>query len=235
MKTLKSHTNTAEEDDDLVYFFKNFETILGSPKRLEIDKIINGIEFRVFSEYLINDIREIEKRLNSADDEYLLYVCEHIYSITEWTELMVGSVSEIFRKAWEKVFTEQFGDKNILTSIYARSINKWLVNKSDQHQLGGNTYTALDKNLYYRDRFGDWFQVDKQSAFDLQPKKNPVKDRTIIPQLDSTYLDTSTDKLIEEWQDQNYEGTLPEDFLSFAKAETNPQEYFDFSLENINN
>lgn len=235
MKTLKSHTNTAEEDDDLVYFFKNFETILGSPKRLEIDKIINGIEFRVFSEYLINDIREIEKRLNSADDEYLLYVCEHIYSITEWTELMVGSVSEIFRKAWEKVFTEQFGDKNILTSIYARSINKWLVNKSGQHQLGGNTYTALDKNLYYRDRFGDWFQVDKQSAFDLQPKKNPVKDRTIIPQLDSTYLDTSTDKLIEEWQDQNYEGTLPEDFLSFAKAETNPQEYFDFSLENINN
>ena len=230
-----SNKSTDNKDDDLVYFFKNFETILGSPERREIDNILDGIDFRVFSGYFLNDIREIKKRMSNADDEYLIYVCEHIYSITEWIELMVGSMSEIFRESWEKVFAEQFGDKNILTSIYTDSINKWLVNKSGQHQLGGNTYTVLDRNLYYRNRLGDWFQVDKVSAFDLQPKKKPVKDQSTVLHLDITYQNTATDQLIKEWEAQNYEGTLPEDFLNFAKEETNPQEYFDFSLGHIKN
>lgn len=224
-----------KEDEDIVYFFKNFEAILGSPKRREIDNVLNGLDFRVFSEYLINDIREMEQRLSSADDTYLLYVCEHIFNITDWIELMVGSMSSIFTDAWEKVFEEHFGDKYKLKSIYDKSLGRWIANKSGQHRLGENTYSVLAENLYYRNRFGQWFQVDKETAFDLQPKKELVNDRATVEKLDKGYEETACDLLIRDWENTDYQGVLQDDFLKFDKEVTNPEEYFDFTLEHIKN
>jgi hypothetical protein len=220
-------------DDDLTYFFKNFESILGSPERREIDNILTGLDFRVFSEYLIKDIREIQERLDSADDEYLLYVCEHIYSITEWIELMVGSMSKLFSDAWEKVFDEHFGDKFILKNIYDKSFEKWISNKSGQHKLGENTYSILDHKIHYRNRFGEWLQVDMQTVFDLQPNQERIEDQTTIEKLDREYMRTPYDVLIKQWEDKNYQGTLQDDFLKFEKEVTSPEEYFNFTKEPI--
>lgn len=220
-------------DDDLIYFFKNFETILGSPKRREIDNIINGLDFRVFSEYVIKDIRDIEEHLNSADDEYLLYVCEHIFNITDWMVLMVGSISKLFSDAWEKVFDEHFGDKYILKTIYNKSLEKWLVAKKGQYKLGGNTYSVYNNGIYYRNRFGEWFKIDNQTAFDFQPNKTPVQDDAVVSQLNEDYKDTACDIIIKKWESENYQATLPDDFLLFTKETTSPEEYFAFTQQPI--
>lgn len=229
----KMDKTTEANDDDLIYFFKNFEAILGSPKRREINNILTGLDFRVFSEYLIKDIREIQNRLDSADDEYLLYVCEHLFSITEWMVLMVGSISKLFSDAWEKVFDEHFGDKYILETIYNKCLEKWITNKKGQYKLGGNTYSILNNEVYYRNRFGEWFKVDKQTAFDLQPNKKPMQDEVVVKQLNAEYRDTACDAIIRMWEDENYQGTLPDSFLLFNKETTSPEEYFDFTLKPI--
>lgn len=228
-----SDLDIRKEDEDLVYFFKNFEEILIAPKKQGTDIITAGVDFRVFKEYLIDDVRAMQQKLLEADDEYLLYVCEHIYDITDWIALIVGNRGEAFNDALEEVFEEVFNNRQVLHDIYNESLRNWISEKSGQHKLGGNTYTILDGEVYYHDRFGGWFNVDLRTAFDLQPNKEAVSDQSVIQSLDETYQATPSDILIEEWNKKNFQGSLKDDFLEFDKELTSPEEYFEFTLKHI--
>ena len=226
------NTDTAPEDADITWFFENFESVLNDNEP-SADQLAQGVDFLVFKEYLINDIREIQASIDQANDDDLRQVCEHLFNIIEWIRLINEARSQNFGVAIERVFVDTFGDRHILQHHYDASINKWLKNKDGQYKLGDNTYSVLNRNLYYRDRFERWFQVEKAEAFDLQPNKKPVEEEAIVALLNSTYRPTSTDEIIEKWNAQDFHYRLPDEFLKLDSTTTTPEDYFSFSMPQI--
>ncbi|MFA6419792.1 MAG: hypothetical protein WCW13_03245 [archaeon] len=223
--------NTNPEDVWLIKLFQNFEIML--PAKKDIDWSISS-EFHVYSKYLIKDIEDIQKRLEHPDDDYLYYVCGHIFNILDWIKLMVEDAGCItFSSAWEKLFDEKFEDKHILQHIYTDCFEKWISKKNGQYKIGMNFYNILGGKLYYRDRFDKWFEVEKTTAFDLKPNKKHINDLDIIKQLNKQYKETPYDALLKQWKNKNYRGVLPNTFFQFNHDITTPEKYFDFALANI--
>lgn len=220
-----------EEDEWLVKFFKNFETML-SPNKSDINWSV-AADFHIFSEFLIKDIQEIQKRLKSADDEYYYYVCRHIFNIIDWIGLMTAAGFSTFNAAFERLFDERFGDKHILQNLYDACFKKWVSKKNGQWKIGENLYNILDGKTYYRDRFGQWFEADRKTVFDLKPEKKLIGNKNLIEQLNSGYKETWYDAILRRWKDKQYRGTLPDNFLQFDDKETSPEAYSDFTIENI--
>jgi len=222
---------TNPDDVFLVKLFQNFDKMM-SPR----DKINWAVtsDFKVFSEFLIKDIQKIQKRLKKPSDAYLYYVCEHSFNFLDWIKLIVEDAGcTTFGSAWEKVFDEHFKDKHILQQIYTNCFEKWISKKTGQYKIGVNFYNILKGKLYYHDRFNHWFEVDKNTAFDLKPNKKLIKTHNIIEQLNKQYKETPYDVLLKKWKNKNYQGKLPKTFFQFNKKETSPEEYSDFTLSNI--
>ena len=149
--------STKQTDDWLIKLFKNVDTIL-TPKISEIKWSLTT-DFQVFSEFLIPDIQEMQERLKTTDDEYLYYVCEHTYNIMDWIKLIVEAGFTNFRVAFENLFAEKFGDRDILQNLYNDCFGKWLANKGGQYKIGENFYNILDGKIYYQDRLNHWFEI----------------------------------------------------------------------------
>lgn len=224
-------TQLSPDDEGLVDFFKHFETIL-SPSRAERN-YSNSADFHVFSKYLIKDIQEMEAQLKNGGDEYLYYVCRHIFNIIDWISLVIDAGVSNFGDAFEQLFDKHFGDRHILQNMYDACFEKWISKKTGQWKIGENFYNILDGKLYYRNRFGQWFEVDRKTAFDLKPDKERIEEKTIIGQLNSDYRETQYDAIIKKWEDKQFKGKLPDDFLHFDYQETSPEVYFDFTKEHI--
>lgn len=223
---------TKQDDEDLIYFFKNFETIITGDKK-NTDWAA-GADFQCFRKYLIDDIRGIRTRLKNPDDKYLYYVSEHIFNIIDWIKLMVEDAGfPTFATAWETEFDKHFGDKDILRNIYSDCFEKWISNKEGQYQIGTNFYNILHNKLYYHNRFGDWFEAEKATAFDLKPSQQLVKDNHIIEKLNGRYKETWYDSILNQWNENKYKGELPKDFLIFNNTETSPEEYSEFTFGQI--
>ncbi len=223
--------STNPEDVWLIKFFQNFETMI--PSRKDINWSITS-DFQVFSKFLIKDIQEMQKRLENPDNDYLCYVCGHIFNILDWIKLIVEDAGcSNFASTWEKLFDERFGDKHILQHIYIDCFERWISQKTGQYKMGINFYNVLKGKLYYRDRFGQWFEVEKTTAFDLKPNKKLIKDFGIVEQLNKQYKETPYDALLKRWENKHYQGKLPNNFFHFNHKETSPEEYFDFTLANI--
>lgn len=222
----------AQDDPWLIKSFKEFEQTPPKDKS-KLDWSITT-DFQVFSEFFIDDIQEIQARLKNADDEYLYYVCRHLFSILDWIKLMVfDSGLPTLASAFENLFDKHFGDKHILQSIYDTCFEKWVSHKNGQQKIGENFYNILNSKLYYRNRLNQWFEVDRRTAFDLKPDKEIVEDKSILDQLNSEYKKTWYDEILKQWEDKQYQGTLPDNFLKFDDQETTPEAYFDFTLDHI--
>lgn len=226
-----NESSTNPEDAWLIKFFQNFETIL--PAKKDVDWFSTS-DFKVFSNFLIKDIQEIQKRLVDQDNDYLYDVCGHTFNILDWIKLIVEDAGfPTFASAWEQLFDERFGDKHILQHIYVDCFERWISQKTGQYKIGINFYNVLKGKLYHRDRFHQWFEVEKTTAFDLKPNKKRIKDRNIIEQLNKQYKETPYDVLLKKWENKQYQGTLPNTFFQFNDKKTSPEEYFDFTLANI--
>jgi len=223
--------NITHDDTWLIKLFKDVEIMLKTDKA-KVDWSITT-EFQVFSEFFIKDIQEIQERLKDADDEYLYFVCEHTFNIMDWIKLMVEGGLPTFGIAFENLFEKQFGDKYLLQNLYNTCFEKWISQKNGQCKIGENFYNILDARLYYRNRFGQWFEVDRTTAFDLKPNKTLIEDNGIIDQLNSEYKETWYDAVLKKWEERQYQGILPADFLRFENEETSPEEYSDFSIAQI--
>jgi len=222
-----------DQDEDLLYFFKNFDKILDPSKTPTIKAVSQGADFRVFSEYFIKDIYDIQSRLTNADDEYLLYVCEHLFNLIDWLRLILENRNPVFGDALETLFDNEFGDSRIWHTIYDQCFEAWAQGKEGQYRVGMNTYSIVNDALYYRNRFGQWFKIDKAEAFDVKPPQTSLGDSSLVSRLDKNYQATPYDSVLERWQNANYQGTLPPDFSIFDKNTTSPEEYFAFTLKNI--
>jgi hypothetical protein len=221
-----------QDDVDLIDFFTNFEEILSRDKS-DVD-ISLLIDFQVYSNYLIPDIQEIQRRLPTADDTYLYNVCEHVFNIQDWIKLIVEDAGRLkFGEAWEATFDKYFGDKDLLRNIYDDSFQRWISGKQGQYKIGENYYNIIDDNLYYRNLGGEWFEVDRKTAFDLLPNKKTIRGRDLIRQLDLDYQETPYDLILEQWAGRGYVGGLPDNFLMFKDIETSPEEYSDFAMPQI--
>src|SRR5260221_2366789 len=104
-----SDQSTKPQDDPwLINYFKNFET-MPEVSKADTDWPAS-VDFQVFSEYLTRDIQEIQERLKNADDQYLYYICEHIFNILDWIKLMVYDAGyPTFGTAIENLFEKHFG------------------------------------------------------------------------------------------------------------------------------
>lgn len=224
-------TQISQDDALLAGFFKNFETILPA-KRSEVNWSV-AADFQFLSKFLLRDIKEIRRKLKNADEEYLYYVCRHTFNLIDWISLMTGNGFTTLGEALGLIFQENFGDKNALQNTYDVCFEKWVHQKNGQYQVGENFYNILNGKLYYRNHFGQWFEVERRTAFDLQPNKEPISDNSLMETLNGQYKETWYDKIIRQWKDKKYQGTLSNDFLRFDKEETSPEEYFDFTVENI--
>jgi len=224
-----------QDDAGLIEFFKDFEIILAKSNKSQADKDWSGtIDFQVFSEYLINDIQEIQERLKNSNDEYLYYTCRHIFNIQDWIKLMVEDAGFLmFGSAWESLFDKHFGDKHLLQSIYDACFEKWVSQKDGQQKIGENFYNIFEGKLYYRNRFGQWFEVDRTTAFDLKPNQELIEDNDLIGRLNNEYKETRCDAILRRWKDKRYQGVLPEAFLQFEDKETSPDEYFNHTVAHI--
>lgn len=223
--------STNPEDAWLIKLIQNFETMI--PARKDINWP-NTSDFQVFSKFLINDIQEMQKLLENPDDDYLYYVCGHVFNILDWIKLIVEDAGcSTFAGAWEQLFDERFGDKHILQHIYIDCFKRWISQKTGQYKVGINFYNVLKGKLYYRDSFGQWFEVEQTTAFDLKPNKNRIKDLGTIEQLDKQHKETQYDALLKQWENKHYQGILPNTFFQFNDNKTSPEEYFDFTLANI--
>lgn len=221
-----------QDDVGLIELFKDFETII-TDNKAEIDWFATT-DFRVFSEYLVKDIQEMQQRLKDPDDEYLYYVCQHIFNIQDWIRLYVEDAGlSTFASFVEILFDERFGDKYILKNIYDNCFENWVSQKTGQYEIGENFYNILKSRLYYRNRFGRWFEVERATAFDLKPNKVLVEDKDTIEQLNSGYKETWYDAIIKRWENKQYQGVLPDDFLQFSDKTTSPDEYLDFTITRI--
>lgn len=224
---------TQKHDDTwLIKLFRNFEEIIPSDKS-DVDWSVTT-DFKVFSEYLIKDIQEMQEQSKNPDDEYLYDVCRHAFNILDWMKLIVEDAGfPTFAKAWEELFEKHFGDKHILQNLYDNCFEKWVSEKSGQHKIGENFYNILGGKIYYRNRLGQWFEVDKKTVFDLKPKKKLIEDNGVNEQLNDEYKETWHDAILRRWDEKKFQGVLPDDFLEFSGKETSPEEYFDFTIVQI--
>jgi hypothetical protein len=87
--------------------------------------------------------------------------------------------------------------------------------------------------LFYRNRFKQWFEVDKKTAFDLQPNKVLIDNQDELIRLNKAYRETWYDEILEQWNSKNYQTVLRDNFLEFPKEETDPEEYAEFTLGHI--
>jgi hypothetical protein len=229
---MTGYNNKTQNDSELFEFFKYLDRI--PPKnKSDMDWSVT-IDFRVFSEFLINDIRDMQDRLENADNQYLYHVCRHIFNIIDWMTLIVVDAGfPTFISAFEHLFEKQFGDKHILQNMYNVCFEKWISQKNGQQKIGENFYNILEGKLYYRDRFDQWFEVDKTTAFDLKPNKKPIENKDAIDQLNREYKETWYDAILRQWEDKQYQGMLPDDFLQFEDEETSPEAYFDLTAAHI--
>ncbi|MBI5153572.1 MAG: hypothetical protein HZA36_03900 [Parcubacteria group bacterium] len=228
---MSDHITEKQDDVWLIKLFKNPEIILSSEKS-DIDWSTT-IDFQVFSEFLVSDIKEMQERLKNADHEYFYYVCRHTFNIMDWIRLIVDAGFSTFDDAFEQLFDKHFGDKNILQSMYDACFERWISQSRGQQKIGENFYNVLDDNIYYRNRFGQWFNVDRTTAFDLKSNKERINDGNTIDQLNSEYKETWYDAILRRWEDKHYRGVLPDDFLKFDDKETSPEAYFDFTIARI--
>lgn len=220
------------DDPWLIKFFKEFER-MPIKSKADMDWSITT-DFYVFSGFLIKDIQDIQERLKNADDEYLYSACRHIFNILDWMNLMVVDAGfPTFATTFENLFEKQFGDRHVLQNTYDTCLEKWISRKSGQQKIGENFYNILGSKLYYRNRFSQWFEVDKRTAFDLKPNKEPIEDKNIVDQLDKKYKETWYDAILRQWGEKQFLGVLADDFLQFEDEETSPEVYFDFTLANI--
>lgn len=228
-----SNQSTINQDDaELINLFKNFETIIPDNKA-DINWFATT-DFQVFSEYLIKDIQGMQERLKSPDDEYLYYACQHIFNILDWIKLYVEDAGlSTFGEFVEILFDERFGDKHLLYNMYDVCFEKWVSGKNGQYKIGENFYNIFRGKLYYRNNFGEWYEVERATVFDLKPNKELTKDKDMIEQLNNEYKETWYDVILRQWEDKQYQGVLPDDFLEYNKNETTPDEYFDFTLVHI--
>lgn len=225
-------SSTQHDDSDLIYLFENLEKLITGDK-VNMDWTTTT-DFKLFSQYILCDIREIQDKLRGCDNDYLYYVCRHIFNIQDWIKLIVEDAGfPTFGTTWEAFFDEHFKDKYILQHLYDQSFTKWLKGKSGQHEVGINTYTVLDDKLYYRNRFKQWFEVDNATAFDLLPNKQPIYASNLIQQLTKSYQDTWYDDIMSKWVHKKYLGKLSDDFFKYPLQETNPDEYLNYSLKQI--
>lgn len=222
----------AKDDASLIELFKNFETIL-TPKKEDIDWSI-ATDFHVFSEFLIKDIQEMQERLKNANDEYYYYVCRHIFNIQDWIKLIVENAGfPTFGKSFEVVFDKHFKDKQILQNMYDVCFEKWIAQKNGQWKIGENFYNILEGKLYYHNRFGQWFEADRKTVFDLKPNQKLIENNNLIDQLNDGYKETWYDAIIKKWKNKQYQGVLPDHFLKFDEKETSPEAYSDFTIGQI--
>lgn len=224
----------AEEDAWLRKLFADVGIILSKSPEEAIAGWHNSSDYHVMREFLVKDIARIQQQLDAADDTTLYDICQHTYNLLDWIDLIATTgFPPTFKDIWGEVFEEAFGDKNILETIYSDTFRRWLDGKSGQLQVGNNVYSLLEDTLYYRDRFGHWYAVEKATAFDLKPTKTLIDPGEITDQLDSTYKTTWYEDIINTWDAADYEGTLTSTFFTFEEAETSPEAYFDFSLTQI--
>ncbi|MEI8072925.1 MAG: hypothetical protein WCH00_02435 [Candidatus Saccharibacteria bacterium] len=221
------------EDSDLIELFKDFEVIFSKPNKFGAERIAAGIDFKVFSEFLIDDIRNLKNDMANASDRQLLYISRHMFNIIDWIKLIVENRSVAFAEAFEIKFEENFNNKNILQDLYNDSLERWLTNNKGQQRIGANVYTIYENELYYRDRFKNWYEVDKGTAFDMLPGKTIIQNEHTLKYLNSNYEETWYDSILSRWEDKKYQGKLSADFMNFEKKESSPEEYFDFTLEHI--
>lgn len=227
-----NNQNDVDQDDDLIYFYKNFETILSS-QTTTIDSVSAGVDFKVFGEYFIKDLHDIEQRMINADDDCLLYVCEHLFNLIEWLRLILENRNPMFGDALERLFDREFGDGHIWQTMYDTCLDRWMAGKNGQHRLGINTYSVVDGALYYRDYLKHWSKVDRETAFDVKPVAEPLNDEAKVALLNDTYRDTSYDQIIKQWQEAGYANTLPHNFSEYSRETTTPEDYLDFTVGNI--
>ena len=228
---MSDQTTKNPDDAFLIEFFKNFETML-SPSKAE-RRYSGTADFKVFSEFLIKDIGEMKVRLKDADNEYFYYACRHIFNILDWIRLIVDAGFITFRDAFEQLFEDNYKDRHILQNMYDACFEKWISQKRGQYEIGENFYNVIDGKLYYHNRRGQWFEVDRKTAFDLKPDQILVEDGIVISQLDGEYKETWYDSIIKRWENKKYQGVLADDFLQFNDKETSPEAYFDFTIEHI--
>lgn len=222
-----------QDDPWLINAFKEFD-ITPQSNKAEMDWTVTT-DFYVFSEFLLRDLRDIQERLEGADSEYLYSTCEHLFNVIDWLTLMVEDAGfPTIATAFEVSFEKEFGDRHILQSIYDACFAKWIAQKSGQQKIGENYYNLLENKLFYRNRFEQWFEVDKATAFDLKPKKKLLEDTTTIAQLNNEYQDTWYDTLIKKWDSKQYQGSLPDNFAQLNDNETTPEAYSDFTVGCIN-
>jgi len=219
-------------DEELIELFRDFDVIF-TQNKTDTDYRLSK-DFQVQSEFLIKDIKEIQRRLEkNAGDKYLYYVCEHIFNIMNWIKLIEEDAISNFSNIWEGFFDEHFGDKNLLQSLYDSCFEKWVSQKNGQHQIGQNFYNIIEGRLFYHNRFGKWFEVNSRAAFDFKPDLTLVKNKGLIKQLNGDYRETWYDNLLSLWESQEYRGELSDNFLKFGSKESSPEQYFDFTVTYI--
>lgn len=228
-----SEQNTKMMDDPwLIKAFKDYEKMPKADKAT-MDWTLTS-DYQVFSEFLVRDLKDIRAKLKNADDQYLLYVCQHIFNLIDWMTLIENDAGMLtFVKTFENLFEKEFGDRHLLKNIYDDCLAKWLADHQGPQKIGFNFYTNLEGNLYYRNWRKEWSAVDKATAFDLKPRRKPVDDRGLIERLNSDYQETWYDKIIRQWTDKQYTGKLPDDFLKYEVDETSPEDYFEFTREHV--
>lgn len=230
---LRCDLNEILPDEWFIKIFKDPDIIF-STNHSKIDWSIVS-DFQVQGGFLIKFIKEIQGKIKNADDDYLYSASRQLYNTIECIRQIIGvNIGPAYMRAFETLFQQEFGDKKIYRKVYLTCFEKWIGKKVGQYQVGHNYYNILKGNLFYRDRFGQWFEIDKEHAFDLQPmKKRFLRDKKTIVLLNSTYKETPYDKIINLWNKKEFKGVLKSDFLKFNKKETSPEEYIKFTLKHI--
>lgn len=227
-----SKFNDLIPDSFFIKIFKDPDIILSTdPSKLDWFTI--G-DFQIPAEYVVRLIKEIRGKIKKADDNYLYSASQQLSNVIACIRLIVVSAGPSYMLALERLFKEQFGDEKIYKKTYDACFEKWLHKKNGQYLIGLNYYNILNGNLYYRDRFGQWFEIDKETAFDLQPNRKCIlKDKDMIVSLNKDYKETQYDKIIKLWDKKEFTGVLTDDFLRFKNRETSPEKYFDFTVKYI--
>jgi hypothetical protein len=192
-------------------------------------------DFQALGVFLVNLIREAQGRIKKADDSYLYSASRQLCETMEWIRLVSIATGPSYMLAIERLFKEEFGDENVHIKTYNACFKAWLGQKVGQYKIGYNHYNILEGDLFYRDRFGQWFEIDKETAFDLKPKRNDIltdKDKIVL--LNKDYRETPYDKVISLWNKKGFKGVLKDDFLRFKDKETSPEEYLKFTVKHIN-
>jgi hypothetical protein len=231
---MNEQNKIALEDLDLIEFYTFLEEIMKKHVKKSEKDWFDTPDFAVFSKFITSDVRNIQNVLPNATDDYLYTACERIFNIQDWIKLMVEDAGfSKFSKNWQDIFEKEFGDKDVLQTMYSYCFDKWMTSKSGQQRIGVNFYHIHNEIIYYRDSLGSWFTVDRSTSFDPKPTMQPVNDIQLSESLNSEYTPDLYDVLIEHWNNSAYQASLPAGLLDFNETETSPEDYFDFSFDRI--